>query len=106
MCRFDDIIDKDASLYKLSCEFGVLNSYYDMGDIELLTRKVETSDWKKEEISLHAAAKRTSFSLASKRCKCKGTCMNKTCKCRKSGVPCSSKYQSGRACKNVIQVDN
>ena len=106
LCRFDDIIDKDASLYKLSCEFGVLNSYYDMGDIELLTRKVETSDWKKEEISLHAAAKRLSFSLASKRCKCKGTCMNKTCKCRKSGVPCSSKYQSGRACENVIQVDN
>jgi hypothetical protein len=24
-----------------------------MGDIELLTRKVETSHWKKEEISLH-----------------------------------------------------
>ena len=28
-----------------------------MGDIELLTRKVETLHWKKEEISLHAAAK-------------------------------------------------
>jgi hypothetical protein len=59
-----------------------------MGDIELLTRKVETSHWKKEEISLHAAAKQASFSFVSKRCKCKGTCMNKTCKCRKSGVPC------------------
>jgi hypothetical protein len=43
-----------------------------MGDIELLTRKVETSHWKKEEISLHAAAKQPRFSLASKRCKCKG----------------------------------
>jgi hypothetical protein len=73
LCRVDDIIGKDASLYKLSCEFGVLNSYYDTGDIELLTRKVETSHWKKEEISLHAAAKQASFSLASKRCKCKGT---------------------------------
>ena len=29
--------------------------------------------------------------------------MNKTCKCRKSGVPCSSKCRSGRACGNVIQ---
>ena len=77
-----------------------------MGDIELLTRKVETLHWKKEEISLHAAAKEASFSLASKRCKCKGICMNKTCKCRKSGVPCSSKCHSGRACENVIQVDN
>jgi hypothetical protein len=77
LCRVDDIIGKDASLYKLSCEFGVLNACYDMGDIELLTRKVETSHWKKEESSLHAAAKQASFSLASKRCKCKGTCMNK-----------------------------
>jgi hypothetical protein len=50
-----------------------------MDDIELLTRKVETSHWKKEEISLHAAAKQASFSLASERCKCKGTC-----RCRKS----------------------
>jgi hypothetical protein len=49
LCRVDDIIGKDASLYKLSCEFGVLNACYDMGDIELLTRKVETSHWKKEE---------------------------------------------------------
>jgi hypothetical protein len=43
----DDIIGKDASLYKLSCEFGVLNACYDMGDIELLTPKVETSHCKK-----------------------------------------------------------
>ena len=100
MCRVDDIIGKNASLCKLSCEFGVLNACYDMGDI------VETSHWKKEEISLHAAAKQASFALASKRCKCKGTCMNKTCKCRKSGIPCSSKCHSGCACENVIQVDN
>ena len=69
-------------MYKL-CEFGVLNSCYGMGDIELLTVKVETSHWKKEEIALHTAAKQASFSLASKICKCKGKCMNKTCKCRK-----------------------
>jgi hypothetical protein len=37
LCSVDDIIGKDASLYKLSCEFGVLNACYDMGDIELLT---------------------------------------------------------------------
>jgi hypothetical protein len=79
---------------------------YNMGDIELLTRKVETLRWKKEDISLHAAAKQANLSSASKRCKCKGTCMNKTYKCRKSGVPCSSKCHSGRACENVIQVDN
>jgi hypothetical protein len=30
--------DKDASLCKLSCEIDVLNSCYDIGDIELLTR--------------------------------------------------------------------
>jgi hypothetical protein len=54
----------------------------------------------------HAAAKQASFSFVSKRCKCKGTCMNKTCKCRKSGVPCSSKCHSGHECENVIQVDN
>ena len=34
-----------------------------MSDIELLTRKVETSHWKKEEISLLAAAKQASFFL-------------------------------------------
>jgi hypothetical protein len=39
----------------------VLNACYDMGDIELLTRKVETSHWKKEEIYLHAAAKQASY---------------------------------------------
>ena len=47
LCSVDDIIGKDASLYKLSCEFGVLNACYDMGDIELLTPKVETSHCKK-----------------------------------------------------------
>jgi hypothetical protein len=31
---------------------------------------------------------------------------NLTCKCRKSGVPCSSKCHSGHACENVIQIDN
>jgi hypothetical protein len=39
LCKIDDIIGKNASLYKLSCEFGVLNACYDMGDI------VETSHW-------------------------------------------------------------
>lgn len=37
--RVDDIVDK------LACEFGILNSCYDMGDLELLTCKVETSYW-------------------------------------------------------------
>jgi hypothetical protein len=37
VCRVDDIVGKDESLYK-SCEFGILNSCYDMGDLELLTR--------------------------------------------------------------------
>ncbi|CAG2220787.1 SAD1 [Mytilus edulis] len=64
LCRVDDIIGKDASLYKLSCEFGILNSCYDMGDIELLTRKIETEHWSTNGISLHAAAKQASFSLA------------------------------------------
>ena len=32
--------------------------------------------------------------------------MNKTRKCRKSDVPCSSKCHSGHTCENVIQVDN
>ena len=32
LCRFDDIIGKGARLYKLSCEFGVLNSCYGMGE--------------------------------------------------------------------------
>ena len=67
------IVDRASG--DLPCEFGVLNACYDMGEIELLTRKVETSHWKKEEISLHAAAKQARFSLASKRCKCKGTYM-------------------------------
>ena len=106
MCRVDDIIGKDAILCKLSCEFGVLNACYDMGEIELLTRKVETSHWEKEETSLHATARQASFSFATKRCICKGTYMNKTCERRNSGVSCSSKCHSGRACENVIQVDN
>lgn len=37
VCRVDDIVGKDESLYK-SCEFGISNSCYDMGDLELLTR--------------------------------------------------------------------
>ncbi|CAG2239394.1 unnamed protein product [Mytilus edulis] len=67
LCRVDDIIGKDASLYKLSCEFGILNSCYDMGDIELLTRKIETEHWSTNGISLHAAAKQASFSLATQK---------------------------------------
>ena len=102
LCRVDDIAGKDESLYKLSCAFGILNSCYDIGDLELLTRKVETFHWIETEVSLHAAAKQASFSLASKRCKCKGTCINKTCKCRKSDLPCSSKCHPGRVCQNVI----
>jgi hypothetical protein len=32
VCKVDDIIGKDASLCKLSCEFGVLNAGYYMGE--------------------------------------------------------------------------
>ena len=102
VCMVDDSVGKDESLYKLSCGFGILNSCYDMGDLELLTPKVETSHWIETEVSLHAAAKQASFSLASKRYKCKGTCINKTCKCRKSDLPCSRKCHPGRVCQNVI----
>lgn len=57
LCRIDDVIGKNASLNKLSREFGILNSCYDMTDIELLKQKIETAHWRTHIISLHAAAK-------------------------------------------------
>jgi hypothetical protein len=51
---------------------GILNSLYDMGDLELLNSVVDISHWVETPISLHAAAKQASFSLSCKRCKYKG----------------------------------
>jgi hypothetical protein len=57
-----DVVGKDGSLFKLACPYEILNSLYDMGDLELLTSVVDISHWVETPISLHAAAEQASFS--------------------------------------------
>jgi hypothetical protein len=101
LCKVVDVVGKDGSLFKLACPYGILNSLYDMGDLKLLNSVVDISHWVETPISLHEAAKQASLSLSCKRCKCKGNCTAKSCKCRKTEVPCGSKCHPGRMCLNV-----
>ena len=101
LCKVVDVVGKDGSLFKLACPYGILNSLYDMGDLELLNSVFDISHWVETPISLHEAAKQASFSLSCKRCKCKCNCTAKSCKCRKTEVPCGSKCHPGRMCLNV-----
>ena len=57
-----DVVGKDGSLFKLACPYGILNSLYDMSDLELLNSAVDSSHWVEALISLHAAAKQASRS--------------------------------------------
>ena len=74
-----------------------------MGDLELLNSVVDISHWVETPIFLHAAAKEASCSLSCKRCKCKckDNCTAKSCKSRKTEVPCGRKCHRGRMCLNV-----
>ena len=103
LCKIIDVVGNDGSLFKLACSYGILNSFYDMGDLELLNSAVDSSHWVEALISLHAATKQASCSLSCKRrkCKCKDNCTAKSCKSRKTKVPCGSKCHSGRMCLNV-----
>ena len=72
-----DVVGKDGSLFKLACPYGILNSLYDMSDLELLNSVADISHWVETPISLHAAAKQASFSLSCKRCKYKANSTTK-----------------------------
>jgi hypothetical protein len=82
LCKIIDVVGKDGSLFKLACPYGIRNSFYDMGDLELFNSVVDSSHWVEALISLHAAAKQASCSLSCKRCKCecKDNCTAKSCK--------------------------
>jgi hypothetical protein len=43
LCKVVDVVGKDGSLFKLACPYGILNSLYDMGDLELLNSVVDIS---------------------------------------------------------------
>ncbi len=67
LCKVDDITAKDHSLkliYKyFLCEYtrSVLQSCYDIEDLEPLKDTADTSVWPETLISLHAAAKNASL---------------------------------------------
>jgi hypothetical protein len=63
LCKVVDVVGKDGSLLKLACPYGILNSLYDMGDLELLNSVINISHWVETPISFHAAAKQASVSL-------------------------------------------
>ena len=73
-----------------------------MGD--LLNSVVDISHLVETATSLHAAAKHKCFALSCKTCKYKGNspnCTAKSCKYRKTEVPCGRKCHPGRMCLNV-----
>ena len=61
LCKVVDVVGKYGSLFKLACPYGILNSLYDMGDLELLNSVVDISHWVETPIYLHAAAKQSKF---------------------------------------------
>jgi hypothetical protein len=61
LCKVVYVVGKDGNLFKLACPYRILNSLYDMGDLELLNSVVVISHWVETPISVHAAAKQASF---------------------------------------------
>ena len=61
-----DVVGKDGSLFKLACSYGILNSLYDLSDLELLNSVADISHWVETPISLHAAANKQVFHCLAK----------------------------------------
>jgi hypothetical protein len=93
--------------YQLLCEFGILDRYStadelnDLPDTFPLTFTM-TGNWQQAAtITLHEAANRLStIEAVPVSCRCKSSCNDNRCKCKKAKVNCTNRCHSRRMCNN------
>lgn len=92
-------------LYRLRCEYGVLDTCYPESELEAYNSslELETCDFQSlPKISLGEASKlaNPANSFYGTFCSCKKGCLQQRCSCRQAGKPCTTWCHSGRSCTN------
>ena len=100
------IFEKQNDKVKVACEFGIINQWWSLDSIVLLSTvpenliNLQTSELK--EISFISAARLyVRGGIDGVTCSCKSSCKTKQCACRKKNIPCSTKCH-----KNGIRYVN
>ena len=96
---------KKHFLYRLQCEYGLLNSCYPGSELEAHSGslQLQVQDWRSApRVTLREAAKRANpeNTYYGSFCSCKGDCSGKKCSCKQARKPCSTRCHSGRSCVN------
>ena len=98
---------KKHFLYRLQCEYGVLNSCYPGSELEAHggSLQLQVQDWRcAPRVTLREAAKRANpentYMYYGSFCSCKGDCSGRKCSCKQALKPCSTRCHSGRSCVN------
>ena len=96
---------KKHFLYRLQCEYGLLNSCYPGSELEAHSGslQLQVQDWRcAPRVTLREAAKRANpkNTYYGSFCSCKGDCSGKKCSCKQARKPCSTRCHSGRSCVN------
>ena len=92
-------------LYRLQCQFGILNGRISESSLETYYGKldVSTTDWKKEpQLSLHEATIKYNPDNAfyGNSCNCKTGCKSKRCSCKLACRICTKRCHNSQPCSN------
>lgn len=109
-CIIVDVRGKKYFLYRLLCEYGVLNTWFSDGDLEVYPGSLEfdSKKWKySSPISLREASKKANprNHYYGQTCNCKKGCIRKSCSCWKANKPCSTRCHSGKPCSNFEEKE-
>lgn len=97
------VLDVDSSgMYRLGSKEGIIDRLYARNEITAAHSDFITpADIPSTSISLRSASVRSSGSQQGfVHCACQRYCIDKKCKCRRTGVLCNSKCHNNSACKN------
>ncbi|CAF1356602.1 unnamed protein product [Rotaria sordida] len=105
------VLEKKDDKIKVACEFGIINQWWSLDSIALLSAvpenlvNLQTSESK--EISFITASKLcVRGGIDGVTCSCKGGCKTKQCACRKKNLSCSTKcHKNGVRCVNLDSDD-
>ena len=109
-CIIVDVRGKKYFLFRLQCEYGVLDTWFSDGDLEVYPGSLEfnSKNWKNLSfISLREASKKANPKnhYYGQSCNCKKSCTRKSCSCWKTNKPCSTHCHSGKSCCSNFEDD-
>ena len=104
-CIVVDVKGIKQRLYRLQCQFGILNGRISESSLEAYYGKldVSTTDWKKEpQLSLHEATIKYNPDNAfyGNSCNCKTGCKSKWCSCKLVSRICTKRCHNSQPCSN------